>query len=299
MLSEHEILERWKHTLRSLTKPRQNKTTLPEVSNLLRVATDHVLSLKDLHSQLSTVNVGSSKSRELWSKVEELKNKVDFLSLQLSLKDKKVLERKVKGGMARRERRKADREKERERRAKVDEACTTWLDKKQKYMMRKRLEKSVEKDAGGSLGEVRKKLQDLETTTKLIEALKDLREHRHWDKKWKMEALPIESDERFTKIYSDIKHDVSIYKKIYDDEEYALKVMMSEQVDARMTASQTTQLKDPIMGYYYQAEKDVASFVHIRQQWDKFLSPLGTSIPYTWVDPVLPSNDIWASYLKQ
>ena len=304
--SPEEILERWKQTLSSGPGTRLGMTTtIPEVTMQLKMLLNSLSALKELHSKLSTTQVDGS--RKLWTEVAEHKDVIERVGKELNKRDKLILQRKVRHGRKKREMRKVERENERERVAAKEEACSEWLKRKQSELMRKKLEESVEKEAEGSLGEVRKKKQDLENVTKLLEALKELREHRISSKKWKVDGPHIEADQKFSELCSKIESIVSIHQKVYEEEEYTLKVMMSEQVDAKMTAQTSDHThnsdnnldSDPLKAFYYQAEQDMASFLNVRQQWDQYLSPLGSGVPEGWVEPVLPSDSTWASCLVQ
>ena len=297
------VLKQWKQSLPpSMEKINSDgNTVIPEVTRSLKTVLDSLPVLSELHSKLSSVSVDNSK--DLWMQVAECKSVVHSAIEHLHKCNSGILKQKVKRNRRRRKRRRFVKEEEEERLSVVDKACSEWLKNKQSEQMRKRLEESVEKEASGSLGEVRKKIQDLESTENLLTALKELREHRSMSKKWKIDGPPaIEADQRFTRLCSEIEELVSAQLKIYQDEEYALKVMMSEQVDAKMrTAAQSVRSQssgDPIKDYYYQATRDVTSFVGIRQQWDRYLAPHGSTIPIDWVTPTSPSNSVWASYLS-
>ncbi len=298
-----DVIENWKKSVTKLkVDSNKTRTTIPDVTSSLKTLTNSVTILADLHQKLSTVSLDESK--ELWTQVTEHKTIIDNISQYLCKSDVAVLKRKVVHNNKRIKKRKITREKEKKRIKLVDEKCSEWLKKKQSQLMRKKLEESVEKEASGSLGEVRKKIQDLDNIVNLIDALKKLREHRTTSKNWKIDGPTVQVNETFTEQCSEIENVISTNLKVYKDEEYALKVMMSEQIDAKMTsaASRSTDAvscssNDPIKDFYYKAEKNVSSFINIRQEWDRYLMPHGSVIPFDWVEPVSPSNDVWASYV--
>ena len=59
----------------------------------------------------------------------------------------------------------------------------------------------------------------------------------------------------------------------------------------------------PFYDYYTSAESNLQSFLTIRQQWDSYIVPEGSSggsnVPPGWVVPSVPSNSTWESTLKQ
>ena len=241
-------------------------------------------------------------SEELWVQVTMHRQAVQNSIECLHKRDSKVLEAKLKRNQRRRKRMKAVKEEEKERQINVEKACNDWLSKEQNDLMRKKMEESVEKEASGALGEVNRKIQDLDNMAALMTALKELREHRSSNKKWKIDGpTRIRADETFLQKCLEIEEVVSKRLKDYHDEEYALKVMMSKKVDAKMTAAQPQPKEpssgDPIKDYYYQAQRDMSSFVRVRHKWDRYLTSHGSTVPSDWVDPVLPSNNVWASYI--
>ena len=292
-----EIISKWKESVSSTKTNDDTKSVIPEVTTGLVTLASSLSSLKDLHRKLSTVTVDESK--DLWRQVAEQKITIESVTQYLCKSDAAILKKKVSRSCETRKRRKRAIAREKERTRGVEEMCSNWLKKKESQLMRKKLEESVEREAGGSLGEVRIKIQDLDNVVNLIDALKKIRKHRTTSKNWRVEGQTIQADETFTKLSSEIEQIVSTNLKVYKDEEYALKVMMSKQIDAKMTASTHTKgsSNDPIKGYYYKAEKDASSFINIRQQWDRYLTPHGGTVPIDWVEPVLPSNSVWASYL--
>ncbi len=296
-----EILTRWQQSV-SCTSDHSSatNTTIPGVTGDVKIILDSLLALKKLHSNLSSVSVENSE--ELWVQVTMHRQAAQKSIECLHKRDSKVLEAKLKRNQRRRKRMRAMKEEEKERQSNVHKACSDWLSKEQNDLMRKKLEESVEREASGALGEVSRKIQDLDNMVALMAALKELREHRSSNKKWKIDGPPrIRADETFTHKCLEIEEVVSKRLKDYRDEEYALKVMMSKKVDAKMTAAQSQHKEpssgDPIKDYYHQAQRDLSSYIRVRHKWDRYLAPHGSTIPSNWVEPVLPSNCVWASYI--
>lgn len=290
-------VDQWKQSLSPSVHQHTSKTTLiPEVSASLKATVTSLNRLRDLHLKLSSTDVTESKG--LWAEVTELKNTIDKYTSGMN---EQKLRQKITRNKRRRKLRKLAREKNKQRRCEVENKCSEWLAKKQNEMTRKRLEKTVEKEASGSMAEVRKKIQDMNNTKSLMEALKELREHRI-SKKWKMQGLDVNNNESFNQVCSEIADEVSDRLKIYNDENHALHVMMNEQVDAKLTeatSKQKTKSNNPLklFDYYHQAEQSEESFINIRRQWDMYLSLHGSTVPNEWVEPTTPTSNGWAIYL--
>lgn len=52
-----------------------------------------------------------------------------------------------------------------------------------------------------------------------------------------------------------------------------------------------------VYNYYYGSKGSMSRLVEVRRHWDAFIMPGGSRIPGHWVDPPLPSDSVWASYL--
>ena len=300
-ISSHPLdisLTQWQATLQPPPLPPQkiSTTPLPIMTSLLKSADSHITSLKSLYLQLLSMPV--DKSNELWFKVQEHKQCLDRIIATLTPDKCQVLKHKIKKHRRRRAQKKRDKSEEIERIQRKEEKYHKWLDKRRKEELRIRLAKSVEMSAGQSLAAVRKKKQDIEYYSKLLEAIKKLRQFRH-DHRSKGELPPIEEDEQFITTCCSLENILTKYTEVYKKEEHALKVMMSEKVDKEMMSHEShTHPPTSLEDYYTQASTNPAILAHVRQQWDMFLSPSGTVIPHRWVEPVLPSNQTWASYLK-
>lgn len=300
-ISPHPLdisLTQWQATLQPPPLPPQkiSTTPLPIMTSLLKSADSHITSLKSLYLQLLSMPV--DKSNELWFKVQEHKQCLDRIIATLTPDKCQVLKHKIKKHRRRRAQRKRDKSEEIERIQRKEEKYHKWLDKRRKEELRIRLAKSVEMSAAQSLAAVRKKKQDIEYYSKLLEAIKKLRQFRH-DHRSKGELPPIEEDEQFITTCCSLENILTKYTEVYKKEEHALKVMMSEKVDKEMMSHEShTHPPTSLEDYYTQASTNPAILAHVRQQWDMFLSPSGTVIPHRWVEPVLPSNQTWASYLK-
>lgn len=294
------VVDQWKQTITSTHKHKSNTTVIPEVITNLKTTLTCLNRLRDIYSRLCSCN--ATDSNELWSEVAELKSVINECTSSSHL-DETVLKRKIMRNKRRRKQRKVNRKLDEQRRRKIEKECSEWLTKKQNDAIRKKLEESVEREASGSLGEVRKKIMDMNNVKSLVEAMKDLREHRV-SKQWKIEGLDVTNSESFNQSCSDILELVSTRLKIYNEEEHALQVMMSEQVDAKLTkatntASTPAAVQDPVFDYYHQAKQSVERFVSIRSQWDMYLSPHGSTLPNKWLEPTMPSSDGWAACLNK
>ncbi|XP_020526991.1 U11/U12 small nuclear ribonucleoprotein 59 kDa protein isoform X1 [Amborella trichopoda] len=49
--------------------------------------------------------------------------------------------------------------------------------------------------------------------------------------------------------------------------------------------------------YYHGSNTDIGTLIEVRRTWDAYIRPGGSRIPGHWVEPPLPADDIWASYL--
>lgn len=49
--------------------------------------------------------------------------------------------------------------------------------------------------------------------------------------------------------------------------------------------------------YYHGSSNDMGTLIEVRKVWDAYIRPGGSRIPGHWVQPPLPANDVWASYL--
>lgn len=49
--------------------------------------------------------------------------------------------------------------------------------------------------------------------------------------------------------------------------------------------------------YYHGSNNDMGTLIEVRRTWDAYIRPGGSRIPGHWVQPPLPADDIWASYL--
>uniref|UniRef100_A0A1D1YXZ3 Programmed cell death protein 7 n=1 Tax=Anthurium amnicola TaxID=1678845 RepID=A0A1D1YXZ3_9ARAE len=49
--------------------------------------------------------------------------------------------------------------------------------------------------------------------------------------------------------------------------------------------------------YYYGSNNDLGTLIEVRRTWDAYVRPGGSRIPGHWVQPLPPSDEVWASYL--
>ncbi|XP_062105481.1 U11/U12 small nuclear ribonucleoprotein 59 kDa protein-like [Humulus lupulus] len=51
--------------------------------------------------------------------------------------------------------------------------------------------------------------------------------------------------------------------------------------------------------YYHGSNTDIGTLIEVRRTWDAYIRPGGSRIPWHWVQPPPPANEIWASYLMR
>ncbi|XP_059458133.1 U11/U12 small nuclear ribonucleoprotein 59 kDa protein-like isoform X2 [Corylus avellana] len=49
--------------------------------------------------------------------------------------------------------------------------------------------------------------------------------------------------------------------------------------------------------YYHGSNTDMGTLIEVRRTWDAYIRPGGSCIPWHWVQPSPPADEIWASYL--
>lgn len=291
------ILQQWQRTVRSSQGGHLNSQNQPisSVKSLVRSAEDHVTTLEDLYDELEKGD--RDEKGMLWEKVNEHKALLDDILCQFDRKrcqsvKCKLLKNRQKRLSAKRKKKLRDNECQ----AKM-EACDKWYKQRQKEELRKRLEKSVEEQAGGTLNAVKKKTQDITNYSQLLKALKELREFRRSKQNFKNDLT--EADVTFSTNCDLLEDILSKYTEVYKKEEHALRVMMSQQVDDALIKRTTnnkivyTSLED----FYLTEDKEILE--KRQKEWGSFLSFSGTQLPVEWVEPAPPSSNQWAWYLKK
>lgn len=311
---ELKVVENWRATITS-TPPdttsvsdndEDEDTRLPSVKALLVLAYEETESLKQLHNELllppDTTAAGVD---EIWRKVGDTKQRLEIVLSQLQSKSCELVTGKARHKRRRRNALKRRQVQERERKIsslqQATEACSKWMDDKRDKELRLKLEQSVRKAASGSLTAVQKKEQDISTSADTLTALTELRNLRHTNKKYQLPGPTlVTAQESFTSLSEKLTAILEPYGKLYKKEAHTLEVMLMEQVDSEMANQRqhSATQQDPILSYYHQAGGGLTSLVTIRQQWDTYLSHIGSSVPTKWVEPTPPTNVGWSCYLK-
>ncbi|XP_044139110.1 programmed cell death protein 7 [Bufo gargarizans] len=220
-----------------------------------------------------------------------------------------------------------------ERSAEKEASIDLWRLKCIQVVEEKKRERELKATADHVLCEVRKKQNDVKKMLDVLKSLEKLRKLRKEAAGRKGVFPPPSADETFSNHIKRLRTLVHKRSALYDAEEMTLRVILEgEQEEERQRESDKRQKKEkektlqkqreldsilfgdadplpslhplqPFRHYYLQAEHSVVSLVQIRHEWDQFLVPPdhpdGSSIPRGWVVPTLPSNDTWATALKQ
>lgn len=169
-------------------------------------------------------------------------------------------------------------------------------------------------EAGGVLGEVKRKQTDATKAVELLKALRKLREARKQEAEVKgVYKKPTEEQNRkFEERIKWLENVMTPRRELYEAEEKTLRVMLAEEEEEKEKERREIERKkqaslglsdsmDWFHSYYQQAEHSIPSLIQIRRQWDSFLVPdtfPGAScIPEGFVNPVEPSSDSWSTAL--
>ncbi|XP_040270204.1 programmed cell death protein 7 [Bufo bufo] len=220
-----------------------------------------------------------------------------------------------------------------ERSAEKEASIDLWRMKCIQVVEEKKRERELKATADHVLWEVRKKQNDVKKMLDVLKSLEKLRKLRKEAAGRKGVFPPPSADETFSNHIKRLRTLVHKRSALYDAEEMTLRVILEgEQEEERQRESDKRLKKEkektlqkqreldsilfgdteplphlhplqPFRHYYLQTEHSVVSLVQIRHEWDLFLVPPdhpdGSSIPRGWVVPTLPSNDTWATALKQ
>ncbi|NWU91849.1 PDCD7 protein, partial [Upupa epops] len=215
-----------------------------------------------------------------------------------------------------------------EREAKIDQ----WRAKCIQEVEEKTREQELKAAADNVLSKVRKKQADTKRMVDILLGLEKLRKLRKEAAGRKGVCPPPSADEEFETQVESLKTLLKSRTELYEAEERALKVMLEgKQEEERKREIEKKQKKErekllqqkleidsklfgdpdefplahvlqPFRDYYLQAEHSVATLIHIRHEWDRYLVPAdhpeGSCIPPGWVLPTLPTNDIWATAVR-
>ena len=295
-MSPEDLLFQWKRTINVSTnhsEPKRSKNiSFQTMTTLLKSAETHLTSLENIDTE--QVDIGTINNHK-----DSLEKILNYFTDEIcdSLRCK-LISRKRKQS-----RNKAAKKIRQEEMNKKDKVCSKWLQEKQEEELRTRLEKAVELEAADSLMDVKKKQQDMKYYKDMLECLKALRELRR-TKRDKGELPPIKEDEKFSQVCIMLDDTLSEYTEVYKKEEHALRVMMSKQVDNEMIFNKTNQdnimmpsINELSVEEYYNTND--ASIIETRRaNWDNYISTDGSPLPPTWVEPAVPSNEVWSYYLQ-
>lgn len=176
----------------------------------------------------------------------------------------------------------------------------------------KRRAELMKHEAGGVLGEVKRKQTEATKALDLLKALRKLREARKQEAEVKgVYVKPTEEENRkFDERVKWLENVMAPRRELYEAEEKTLRVMLAEEEEEKEKERRENErknqaslgLSDPMdwfRSYYKQGEHSVQSLLQIRRQWDAFLVPdtfPGASrIPDGFVTPAEPSSDLWAT----
>lgn len=172
--------------------------------------------------------------------------------------------------------------------------------------------------AAKALLEVETKESEVMRYIQFVELLEKLKSHRSEIQHRSAEPVTMDADLKFKSTVKSLQEFLSLRKEEYEKEKKALHVIMEEEVQDRIAAAATAQkptTQEPIMlGHNNNASPQVAALLHIRlvllnishcivghcyprQQWDAFLSPIGSPLSKDPIVPSLPSSADWESYL--
>ena len=170
--------------------------------------------------------------------------------------------------------------------------------------------------AAEALHEVETKESDILRYIKFVELLEKLKAHRSEIHHRSAELITIEADLKFKNTIKSLQEFLLLRKEEYEKEKKALHVIMEEEVQDRIAAAAaaSTQKESSTQGQHANVTPQVAALLHIRsvsytpshriincrycrQQWDAFLSPVGTPLPMEPLLPCLPSSVDWETCL--
>ena len=169
--------------------------------------------------------------------------------------------------------------------------------------------------AAEALHEVETKESDILRHIKFVELLEKLKAHRSEIHHRSAELITIEADLKFKNTIKSLQEFLLLRKEEYEKEKKALHVIMEEEVQDRIAAAAaSTQKESSTQGQHGNVTPQVAALLHIRsvtytpphriincrysrQQWDAFLSPVGTPLPVQPLLPCLPSSANWETCL--
>ncbi|XP_045156511.2 programmed cell death protein 7-like [Mercenaria mercenaria] len=317
-----EAQEKTRQMIVLLARLQKNKQILETVKHEDKSIWDQklkeVLSIKNELESVQKELTSEENVRHLQAKVAQRKKKRERIK-----QNKKEQYELYEEEMANRERKHAE----------IDKAMQQ-LTEKQKL---EKQEKDMQKEADEILSQVRKKLAEANKSIQVVNSLQKLRKLRT-DRLERQGVLSMYESQghgstnrlMFEAKLSNMRELLNKQLDIYKAEEAALKVHLeTEQEETREKEREKARLrmierqkkerkkeekilfgdqKDPVPGdplypfrqYYDAASQNLEALIAIRREWDGYLTrpELGSCIPDTWVVPVQPDSQVWASALE-
>ncbi|XP_074625170.1 uncharacterized protein LOC141883551 [Acropora palmata] len=301
----------------------QSHLKLHEAKQLMAEWTQLISELSLQKDKLDALATGSNDLgwRQELEKAQKLKSRVEQIQGQFSHDEIEHLHQQVLKRKKKREWQKRKRKEEFDIR-KETMARTSALHRKiDKWRSRitaedeaKRKAESMKHEAGGVLGEVKRKQTDATKAVELLKALTKLREARKQEAEVKgVYIKPTEEQNRkFEERVKWLENVMMPRRELYEAEEKTLRVMLAEEEEEKEKERLENERKkqeslglsdqmDWFRSYYQQAEHSIPSLLQIRRQWDAFLVPStfpgASRIPDGFVSPAEPSSELWKTAL--
>ncbi|KAK2140626.1 hypothetical protein LSH36_1289g00074 [Paralvinella palmiformis] len=322
-----------KRTLHEITP------TIPKARSLLREALSLRQDLSELLSAIEDNKLADHgnivvKFGHIKKRLEEIESIFDdpkyVMALEMRVKRMRTKRTRQK---RRKKRNELDMEETQTRRQEI----ATKIDRWQAGLIQQELDKKKAEELKAAadlvLGEVRRKQLEATRSLDLLDALTKLRDARRMKAEQRGVHISNMADEMFKKRFQGLHDLLERQMATYKEEDKALRVMMDvEQEETMERERELQQLKDekklwiykenitellfgktdevgldnPVYAYrqYHEsAQHHLESFIQIRHGWDAYLvdeeNEEGSSIPNGWIVPVTPSNEIWATALKE
>jgi len=215
----------------------------------------------------------------------------------------------------------------------LHEKIDAWQEAIRQSHLAVKMEKKLKKEADGILSEVRRKCTEANRMLELVKSIAKLRALKKQAAANKGLFTTSECDEQFAMSIFKLEELLGTRLMEYAEEEKTLQVMLDEEHQVtRESAVKIRQQEqkekleaarqermfclfgpeatihemDPRLfyrEYFTQAERNLESLIQVRRNWDVWLVPPETpdsgGLPLTWVVPVKPSSNAWASYLEK
>uniref|UniRef100_A0A1B6CQH6 Programmed cell death protein 7 n=1 Tax=Clastoptera arizonana TaxID=38151 RepID=A0A1B6CQH6_9HEMI len=277
---------------------------------------------KELENASLTLNVmiksvndkeWDQKCSEVESKKKELSQLLQVLKMnseeEIDIK-KKIKKRNAKRNRLKRQRlrMKAERLSNEENRKKLHDQIDSWLDEMRENVERVQREENLKREADSVLWEVNQKKSDARKQINLLSALLKLREAKVTALKSSGKYVSESEVSTFNIIIDKLK---SMWERQLDGylkEEQGLKVMLSEDDKANDDIKYKHFLNEWEVVIFGKCNDtsgepvDLEEFLEVRRTWDQYVtnekSEFGSTIPFGWVLPSNPSDELWAKCLK-